>query len=161
MKVLSILALTAFVSCSTTNHLSQKTGGMNVSVRSNLHADVEVDMTKKIIGKAHHVRILGIHTESSRNYADGVTYDTGAGGGGLFGFFGPGMEESAKSAAAYNATVPNKADVLVAPQYLVKVKSYFFGAYKEVHAQVWGYSGKVRNITPARDGNKAHMARTE
>ena len=154
MKVLTVLALTALVSCSTTNNLSQKTGGMYVSVTSNLHADVEVDMSKKIVGKAHHTRILGFHTKSSTNYADGVTYDTGSTGGGLFGFFGPGMEEEAKSAAAYNATVPNKADVLVAPQYLVKVKSYFFGAYKEVQAQVWGYSGKVRNITPEKYGNK-------
>lgn len=162
MKVLTVLALTALVSCSSTNHLSQKTGGMHVSVKSHLHADVEVDMTRKIIGKAHHTRILGFHTQSSTNYADGVTYDTGMSGGGLFGFFGPGMEEAAKSAAAYNATVPNKADVLVAPQYLVKVKSYFFGAYKEVHAQVWGYSGKVRDIKPAKDGHKSgHMANVE
>ncbi len=146
MKFSVIICLFALVSCSTRNHLSQKTGGMNVSVISNLEADVDVDMTKKIVGKAHHVRIFGIHTQGSKNYADGVTYDGGAGGGGLFGFFGPGMEEEAKSAAAYNATVPNKADVLVAPQYLVKVKNYVFGLYKEVQVQVWGYSGKVRNI---------------
>jgi hypothetical protein len=146
MKFLALFGLVALVSCSTTNHLSQKSGGMSVSVISNLEAEVDVDMTKKIIGKAHHVRILGIHTQSSTNYADGVTYDGGNSGGGLFGFFGPGMEEAAKSAAAYNATVPAKADVLVAPQYLVKVRNYVFGLYKEVQVQVWGYSGKVRNI---------------
>lgn len=147
MKFLALAGLFALVSCSTTNHLSQRSGGMNVSVISNLEADVDVDMSKKIVGKAHHVRIFGIHTQNSTNYADGVTYDGGnGGGGGLFGVFGPGMEEAAKSAAAYNATVPNKADVLVAPQYLVKVKNYVFGLYKEVKVQVWGYSGKVRNI---------------
>lgn len=146
MKLFALVGLIALVSCSSANHLSQKTGGMNVSVISNLEADVDVDMSKKIVGKAHHVRILGIHTQSSKNFADGVTYDGGAGGGGLFGVFGAGMEEEAKSAAAYNATVPNKADVLVAPQYLVKVKNYVFGLYKEVSVQVWGYSGKVRNI---------------
>lgn len=159
MKFLTIALLTILASCSSTNHLSQKTGGLDVSLRSNLEADVDVDMTKKIVGKAHHVRIFGIHTQSSTNYADGVTYDGANGGGGLFGFFGPGMEEAAKSAAAYNATVPNKADVLVAPQYLVKVKSYVFGLYKEVHAQVWGYSGKVRDIkkAPAKPGHLANV----
>lgn len=146
MKVLTVAALAVLVSCSTHNNLSQKSGGLHVDVKSDLHADVDVDMTKKIVGKAHHVRIFGIHTEKSRNYADGVTYPGHHEGGGLFGFFGPGMEEEAKSAAAYNAAVPNKADVIVAPQYLVKVKSYLFGLYKEVHAQVWGYAGKIRDI---------------
>jgi hypothetical protein len=160
MKFLTIVSLIAFVSCSTTNNLSQKSSGLDVSVKSRLEADVDVDMTKKIVGKAHHVRIFGIHTQSSRNYADGVTYN-GSTGGGLFGFFGPGMEEEAKSAAAYNATVPNRADVLVAPQYLVKVKSYVFGLYKEVQAQVWGYSGKVRNIKQAPAVRPTQLARTE
>ncbi|MES2526737.1 MAG: hypothetical protein V4598_06605 [Bdellovibrionota bacterium] len=146
MKLILVSALAFLASCSTTNNLSQKSGGLNVAVKTNLQADLDIDMSKKIIGKAKHVRILGFHTESSKNYADGVTYDGGSAGGGLFGMFGGGMEESAKSAAAYNATVPNKADVLVAPQYLLKVTSYFFGAYKEVSAQVWGYSGKIRNI---------------
>ncbi len=158
MKFVLILALTVLASCSSTNNLSQKSGALNVSLKSNLHADVDVDMQKKIVGKAHHIRVFGIHTQSSTNYADGITYDGSAGnGGGLFGFFGPGMEESAKSAAAYNATVPHKADVLVAPQYLVKVNSYFFGIYKEVHVQVWGYAGKIRNIRQASE-NRAGLA---
>lgn len=151
MKLLPIAALSFLAACSTTNNLSQKSGNLNVNLKSNLQADVEVDMSKKIMGKAHHVRILGFHTAKSTNYADGVNYDGGSSSsGGLFGMFGPGMEEEAKSAAAYNATVPNKADVIVAPQYFVKVKSYFFGIYKEVQAQVWGYSGKITNIKKAQ-----------
>lgn len=146
MKFSAIVCVFFLVSCSTRNHMSQRAGGVDVSVKSQLSADVDVDMTRKIVGKATHVRIFGIHTQSSRNYAEGVTYQTEGNGGGMFGLFGPGMEEEAKSAAAYNATVPSKADILVAPQYLVKVKSYFFGAYKEVQAQVWGYAGKIRDI---------------
>ncbi len=161
MKFVLILALAVFASCSSTNNLSQKSGALNVSLKSNLHADVDVDMQKKIVGKAHHIRIFGIHTQTSTNYADGITYDGASGGGGLFGFFGAGMEESAKSAAAYNATVPHKADVLVAPQYLVKVNSYFFGLYKEVHCQVWGYAGKIRNIRQAADSKSGHMANAQ
>jgi hypothetical protein len=144
MRILALAGLVALVSCSHTNHMSQRSGGMHVAVNTNLEADIDVDMSKKIVGKAHHVRILGIHTQSSRNYAEGVTYDTDNSGG--FAIFGPGMEEETKAAAAYNATVPNKADVLVAPQYLVKVRSYVFGLYKEVSVQVWGYSGKLKQI---------------
>lgn len=157
MKFLSVVALFALVSCSTTNHMSQKAGGLNVAVKSNLQADLDVDMSKKIVGKAHHVRVLGIHTQESMNYADGVSYD-GASGGGMMSFFGPGMEEAAKSAAAYNATVANKADVIVAPQYIVKVKSYFFGAYKEVTAQVWGYGAKIRDIKQVKATNANQLA---
>ena len=153
MKFLSVVALFALVSCSTTNHLSQKAGGLSVNVKSSLQADLDVDMTKKIVGKARHVRILGFHTENSTNYADGVSFEGGSGGG-LMSFFGPGMEEAAKSAAAYNAAVPNKADVIVAPQYIVKVKSYFFGAYKEVTAQVWGYGGKIRDIKQVKESTQ-------
>lgn len=140
----TILSLIALASCSTTHHLSQKAGKLDVSVKGNLQAEVEVDMQKKIVGKSHYSRLFGlIDLNGSKNYADGVTYD-GEGGGFLF--FGGGVVEDAKSAAAYNATVPNKADILVAPQYLVKVNSWFFGAYKEVTAQVWGYAGKIKNI---------------
>lgn len=152
MKFLTVLALAALVSCSHHNNYKQHAGSLDVSVHSHLEADLDIDMTKKIVGKATHVRIFGIHTESSTNYADGVNY--GGSSGGLFGFFGPGMEEAAKSAAAYKATVPNKADVIVAPQYLVKVKSYFFGAYKEVEAQVWGYGAKVKNIKHAPESHR-------
>lgn len=149
MKFVLILALGGLVSCAS-NNLSQKSAPLNVSLKSNLHADIDVDMQKKIVGKAHHMRIFGIHTQSSTNYADGVTYEGSSQGGG-FGFFGPGMEEEAKSAAAYNATVPHKVDVLVAPQYLVKVNSFLFGLFKEVHVQVWGYGGKIRNIRQTTD----------
>jgi hypothetical protein len=140
--------LTAFllVGCSSKAHLAQRSGNLDLQVKSRLQADIEVDMQKKIVGRSYHSSVFGIDIKSSRNYADGVTYGDQKGKSGFL-FFGPGIVEEAKSAAAYNATVPNKADVLVAPQYHVKVNSWFFGLYKEVHAQVWGYAGKIRNIS--------------
>jgi hypothetical protein len=107
-------------------------------------------MSKKIMGKAHHIRIFGFHTKKSLNYADGVSYGVDSSSGGPLSFMGSGMEEEAKSAAAYNAAVSNKADVIVAPQYFVKVKSYVFGLYKEVNAQIWGYSGKIIDIKKSK-----------
>jgi len=145
MKLLPTLVLAAtflVTGCSTTMNKSQKGGMLDVKVKSDLQADVEVDMSKKIIGTASHSRLFGFfYIKNSHNFVDGVSYD-----GDSSGWFSSGIVDSTKSAAAYNAVVPNKADVIVAPQYLIKVKSYFFGAYKEVTAQVSGYAGKIRNI---------------
>lgn len=151
MKLLSIAILASTVlmtGCSTQYKRSQKSGSLDVKVRSDLQADMEVDMSKKISGTAHHKKLFGIFDiKTSQNYADGVAYD-----GGETSWFGGGIVEETKSAAAYNAVVPSKADVLVAPQYLIKVKSYFFGAWKEVSTQVTGYAGRVRNIKQIQRG---------
>jgi hypothetical protein len=133
-----------FVSCSSTYNRSQRTAEVDVQIKSNLHADVEVDTSKKIQGTAKHTKLFGlIDIKSSKNYADGVNYGTDSSG---FSFFSGGIVEDTKSAAAFNAVVPNKADVLVAPQYFIKVESYFFGAWKEVTANVSGYAGKIKDI---------------
>ncbi|MBA2403752.1 MAG: hypothetical protein H0V66_03190 [Bdellovibrionales bacterium] len=158
MKLLSLAILASTIlmtGCSTSVNRSQKSGSLDVRVRSDLQAEMDVDMTKKIAGTAHHTKLLGIfNIKSSQNYADGVAYDGGDSG---FSLFGGGIVEETKSAAAYNAVVPNKADVLVAPQYLIKVKSYFFGAWKEVSTQVSGYAGRIRNIrqSPRQAGQVA------
>lgn len=147
MKLIpSVLALTFLFTGCTTLHKSQSSGSIDAGVKSNLQADIDVDMSQQIKGSAHHTQLLWfIPVKSSNRYAEGVTYN-GNGGGGGFQLLGPGMVDETKSAAAYNAVVPNKVDVLVAPQYLIQVKSYFFGIWKEVTANVTGYAGKIRNI---------------
>ena len=146
-KLLPVLVMaSAFLmtGCSTTINKSQKSGSLDVKVKTDLQADMEVDMSKKIIGTASHTKLFGLFDiKTSQNYADGVGYD----GVNSSGWFSAGVIEETKSAAAYNAVVPNKADVIVAPQYLIKVKSYFLGAYKEVTAQVSGYAGRIKNIS--------------
>lgn len=148
MKFLSLAVIAStmlLVSCSTTTNRSQKSGALDVKVRSDLQAEVDVDMSKKIQGKASHTKLFGvIDIKSSKNYADGVAYDGGSSS--AFSLFAGGIVEDTKSAAAYNAVVPNKADVLVAPQYMIKVESYFFGAWKEVTAVVSGYAGRIKDI---------------
>lgn len=148
MKVLSIAVIAStmlLASCSSTMNRSQKSGALDVRVTSDLKAEVDVDMTKKIQGTAKHTKLFGvIDIKSSKNYADGVAYD--GGGSSAFSLFSGGIVDDTKSAAAYNAVVPNKADVLVAPQYMIKVESYFFGAWKEVTAVVSGYAGRIKDI---------------
>lgn len=159
MKVIAILASTfLFVSCSSTMNRSQKSGSLDVKVKSDLQADMDIDMAKKISGTAKHTKLFGlIDIKTSKNYADGVAYDGAAQG---FSLFTGGVVEDAKSAAAYNAVVPNKADVLVAPQYLIKVESYFFGAWKEVTAQVSGYAGRIKNIRQSTKQASTQLATT-
>jgi hypothetical protein len=153
MKLVSLTILAStmlFVSCSTTVNRSQKSGGLDVKVRSDLKADVEVDTSKKIQGAAKHIKLFGLFDiKTSTNFADGVTYN-GDGGSSWFSFLSGGVVEETKSAAAYNAVVPNKADVIVAPQYIIKVQSYFFGAWKDVTAQVTGYAGRIKDIKAAK-----------
>lgn len=143
----AMIAFTFLVTgCSSTINKSQNSGAVDTSVKGNLHADIDVDMTKQVKGSARTAKLFWfIPIEGSSRYADGVTYN-GSGDGGLF---GPGIVEETKSAAAYNAVVPNKVEVLVAPQYLVQVKSYVFGLWKEVTASVTGYAGKIREIKSA------------
>jgi hypothetical protein len=144
LPVLVMASAFLMTGCSTTINKSQKSGSLDVKVKSDLQADMEVDMSKKIIGTAFHTKLFGLFDiKTSQNYADGVGYD----GVNSSGWFSAGVIEETKSAAAYNAVVPNKADVIVAPQYLIKVKSYFLGAYKEVTAQVSGYAGRIKNIS--------------
>jgi hypothetical protein len=123
---------------------SQRSSSINISVESNLDAHIYVDMSKKITGTAVEVRVLGITTQSSKYYADGVSYN--GGGASLFG----GITELAKAGAAYRAVRSQKdVDVIVAPQYVIKKKS-FFPFYTKVVATVTGYPGKIRSIKKSR-----------
>jgi len=145
MKLLLIATSFSFlIGCSTTINKGQNSGSVNVNINSHLKADVDVDMSRQVKGTANHKTLLWIFPiKSTDRFVDGVSYNGGESG---FSLFSGGMVEQTKSAAAYNAVVPNKVEVLVAPQYIVQVKSYFFGAWKEVTATVSGYAGKIRDF---------------
>ena len=93
LPVLVMASAFLMTGCSTTTNKSQK---------SDLQVDMEVDMSKKIIGTAFHTKLFGLFDiKTSQNYADGVGYD----GAGSSGWLAGGMVEDAKSAAAYNAVL--------------------------------------------------------
>lgn len=144
MKLLPLLSAILFLcSCSTTTNRNQKSSALDVSLTSRLEAELDIDMSKKINGTAKQAKLFGfINIKSASDFVDGVNYDGTSGG---FSLFSGGIVEETKSAAAHNAVVPNKADVIVAPQYVVRVHS-FLGIYKEVTALVSGYAGKIKDI---------------
>lgn len=147
MKLSLMLVLASFLltSCSTTLNKSQQDTSIDLRIKSHLKADVDVDMNQKLSATVKQTKVLWfIPVKSAHMFADGVSYDGHMGHGG---WFGPGMVEETKSAAAYQAVV-NKADVIVAPKYIVKVHSIFFGLWKEVTATVTGYAGRVKYIGP-------------
>jgi hypothetical protein len=139
-----LLSLTA---CSTVYHKSESSGALEVEVKSSFVADLEVDTTKRIQGTANQNVLFGLfHFGTPTNFADGVNYGTGGGGGGLF---GPGAVETTKSAAAYNAMAPSKSEVLIAPQYIVKITSKLLGVWKEISVTVSGYGAKIKGVNPS------------
>lgn len=146
MKSFIVLLTLSFltVGCSTTLNKSQPNGALDLHVQSKLNADVEVDMNRQVKGSAHQVKLLWfIPIKQSKRFVDGVNFSAQESG---FKFFSGGVEDETKAAAAYNAVVPNDVEVLVAPQYTMKVKSYLFGAWKEVTVSVTGYAGKIKGF---------------
>jgi hypothetical protein len=144
--ILSLLLVSLFASCSTTFNKNEKSSALGINLVSNLDAEVEVDMTKKIQGTASAKNVFLFFTFSGpSSYADGVMYQPGGADKG-FSFFGPGLSEEVKSAAVSNAMVSSKAEIIVAPQYIMKTKSYLLGLYKEITVNVTGYAGTLKSI---------------
>ena len=147
---LNLIALAVLSGCSTSTHRSFTAGAINLNVTSNMLADVEVDMTKKISGTATQKKVLIFTTEAPEYFADGVTYSvqgTSSGGGLFFGGLFGDASGAVKAAAAYNALHSAKADIIVAPQYVVKQNKGLFT--EEISVMVTGYPGKLKAIKPA------------
>lgn len=132
--------------CSTVSHRSQLSSSLNVNMQSDLKADIEVDLENRLRGVAKGSTLFWVFDiEAPDTFLDGVSYNGGSGGGGLS-FLSGGLTESVKSAAAYKATSAGKCDVLVFPQYQIKVTKRLMGMYKEVSAVVTGFAGRIKSI---------------
>ena len=140
--LVSLFSCLIFTSCTTINK-SQRNGSIDIEIQGKLSADIDVDMNRVLKGTASESRLFGVITLASTNhYLDGVSYN----GGKSSSFFGEGLAGKAKAAAAYNALRGKKdVDILVAPQYAIKVKNVL-GIYRKVTATVMGYAGKIKRI---------------
>jgi hypothetical protein len=150
MSSLSLILITStllMTGCSTTLNKSQQSSSIDIATKTDLTADIDVNMSNVLKGSAKQVTILGfIDLEKAEQFVDGVTYNGASSGSSLF---SGGIIESTKAAAAFRAIAKQDVDVLVAPQYLVRVDSKFMGFYKKVTVTVSGYAGKIRNIRSA------------
>ena len=131
-----LLAISLLLSGCSTTHTSQPTSALNSKVEAPLKADLTVG--NKIYGVAKSTQILGLFNFGPHKFADGVNYGTGS----ELNLFDDYAE--VKAAAAYEATHKAKADVIVAPRYLIESHNYLL--FKTIVARVEGYKGVINHI---------------
>ncbi len=141
ISVLSLLFLILASGCSSL-HKSQPSSGLSISpvTSKELHADITVNINKKLSGAVSRTKIFGITTSGPKHYSDGVAFS--GSGGFLNSFFG---SDDLKAAAAFKAMNKSDADVLVAPQYIVSEEGFLF-FYSKVSVKVTGYPGVIKKI---------------
>ena len=125
-----VFSLLFIAGCVSTNR-SHVFSDMSINTKSELEADIAVDVNKKLTGTAHAIYLLNFfQLDGDSEFADGY--------GGL------GAVGKAKSAAAYKAISGSDADVLVSPQYVVTLTGNFF--IQKITVTVTGFGGKIKSI---------------
>lgn len=101
-----------------------------------------------INGSATVHSILGIFSWGPNSQVVGVNYGINADvTGGVLGdllSFTSKSEMVARNAAAYEATTSAKADIILAPQYVLTTKDYF--VYKSINCKVKGFPGYIKGV---------------
>ena len=135
-KLLAVAMMAGWISGCESMHQSVPSASLNPGVKAKLHANIEVG--EKIQGASTAYVVLGFFTFGDTQYADGVDYGV-SGFSGFLDAYG-----SAKSAAAYKATVLNNVDVIVAPRYVIEEQNYLL--FKRIDVVVDGYRGTIQTI---------------
>ena len=131
MKKILLLTLFIFIGCSSINK-SVIASPVEVTTTTNINAKVKVG--DKINGTAKSRLLLGFFVLSGpTEFADGVFSSLVANPLNPTG--------SIKAAAAYNAIYTSGADIIVNPQYVVKVTRSIL--YTTIEVTVSGYNGKI------------------
>jgi len=123
--------------------------GKQVSVGIPVLVKPQIETKNQVIsGSATVHSILGIFTWGPNAQAVGVDYGvcsgvTGGALGDLLSFTSK-SEIVARNAAAYEATAKAKADIILAPQYVLTTEDYF--VYKSINCKVKGFPGFVKGI---------------
>ena len=151
---LSILAGAVALLGSACSHIEASTVGeqVNVCMPVLIKPDVETK-NEKINGSATVHSILGIFTWGPNAQAIGVNYGFESRvEGGVLGdllSFTAKSENVARNAAAYDATENAKADLILAPKYILTTDDYFF--YKRINCKVSGYPGFIKSLKVIKD----------
>lgn len=126
-------------------NMSQPSAPLEGVVKSDLKADVKVGET--ISGESSTNILFNFFAfGGDTQFADGVVYGGGAGGGALgsLGLPIPDPISTTKAAAAYKAVKSSGAGLIVAPRYEVNVEDYFI--FKKVGVKVTGNKGSISSI---------------
>lgn len=152
MKKMFILALAA-IGCAaiSTGCISTEANrvGNQIAVKMKLRVDPQVEVKNtKITGQAAVHSVLGFINWGVDSQAVGVNFGTSADMLNII----PNGANVAKNGAVYNACMTNNADLLIAPQYVIKTEDYF--VYKVIKCQVSGFPGKVKGVKVLPPCNK-------
>ncbi|MBT7609118.1 MAG: hypothetical protein HN576_05145 [Bacteriovoracaceae bacterium] len=136
-----VITLLFTSSCSSINK-SHMHSGIDITIRNEMKAQIDVDMTTKLTGYAYGGYLFNLlKINGDGKYSDGISYN-----GTNPGFLAViSKVESVKAAAAYNAIRQSKADVLISPQYVIE-ESHWNPFWKSIKVKVTGYAGKVVSI---------------
>ncbi len=137
---LGVAAATFIATGCASTHVSQYSAPLVVKVETQKAPTVEVG--EEITGEATIQRIL-FFKWGVNEFADGVNYGGQESGSSGLSLLGDTMGEG-KAAAAYNACVAAKADVIVVPRYTIEDKNYF--VYQKTHFSVKGSKGTLKNV---------------
>lgn len=123
--------------------------GNTVSVHMPVLVKPNIETKDTVInGSATVHSILGFITWGPSAQAVGVNYGVGTvANGGILGellSFTSKSEVVARNAAAYNATTSARADIILAPQYVLTIEDYF--VYKSINCKVKGYPGYIKGV---------------
>jgi len=134
IPIILFLTVLMMTGCSTSHNKSVISAGIGVAVNTD-PATAEYTIGNKISGEARATYLFGILPLSEPDsFADGVS-----------GFGGFGGSSKVKSAAVFNAMESANSDMIINPQYVVKMnKTLFTTSYT---AKVTGWAGNVTNIT--------------
>ncbi|WP_111494399.1 MULTISPECIES: hypothetical protein [Marinobacter] len=135
----SLVLAGALSGCSSMN-VSSNPVPLSGHVDTDLKADIDVG--EKITGHSSATKILFFTVGGESEYADGVAYGAGAGGGSPLAMLD--AVAPVKAAAAYNAIKSSGADVIVAPRYTVKKTDYL--VYGTIDVTVEGYKGTIKSV---------------
>ena len=143
MKKILLLIASAIVltSCSTTRTGALSTPAYAPKAEINpIRANIEVDMTKKLVGESTSSYFLFFQVGGGNKFADGMSYSSDTN----FSFLFKARENKTKSAAAYNAVINSGADIIVHPNYVVEIHNYLL--FKQIKVKVTGYAGYFRKF---------------
>lgn len=131
-------ALASLVSSCTSTEVSKIGSPLPVEINTVLVQPTVETKNELITGSASVHSILGIISWGPSGQAIGVDF-----GFGPLAFTSP-SDNFARNAAAYDATTTAKADIILAPQYILTKKDYV--VYKKIHCEVKGYPGFLKGV---------------
>ena len=149
MLLLSILAGSVALLGTACSHVEASKVGEQVAIKMPVMIKTDVQTkNEKINGSATVHSILGIISWGPSKQAIGVNYFAGEqrtdGGIGQIFSLAARSEAVARNAAAYEATSKAKADIILAPQFILTTKDYI--VYKSIKCDVTGFPGFIQGV---------------